>query len=84
MYITGGDERSLEQSFWVTPIPEYDQSKHPRVHSINLCRYGKWIYMYILCSKGPIIIYRQGGLGGERAILGGITWVLGEQKEDQL
>ena len=20
--------------------------------------------MYILCSKGPIIIYRQGGLGG--------------------
>ena len=41
--------------------------------------------MYILCFKGPIIIYRQGGLGGgERAILGGITWVLGEQKEDQL
>ena len=58
----------LEKSFWVTLIPEYDQSKHPRVHSIKLCRYGKWIYMYILWSKGPVIIYRRGRGGG---ILGG-------------
>ena len=38
--------------------------------------------MYILWSKGPVIIYRRGGVGGGegQTILGGITWFLGEQK----
>ena len=67
----------LEKSFWVTLIPEYDQSKHPRVHSITLCRYGKWIYMYIFWFKGPVIIYRRGRGGG---ILGGGHLILEEQK----
>ena len=33
-------------------------------------------------NKRPVIIYRLGE-GGERRILGGITWFLGEQKGDQ-
>ena len=37
--------------------------------------------MYILWSKGPVIIYRRGGWGGGGwTILGGFSWFLGEQK----
>ena len=35
--------------------------------------------MYILWSKGPVIIYREEGWGGQ-TILGGITWFLEEKK----
>ena len=57
----------LEQSFWVTPIPEYDQSKHQRMHGMaGMANKSTCIFSDLRDRRSSL--FTAGGGGGGRIL----------------